>query len=206
MSNNEIENVSVNARRLATRSAGSARAKTLIGISSALLTAILILAGVAIRVRAQGQGGETADMIAYRTAMEDADQKILAEEQSHSELMKNLEHLTTQIGPRLTGSKQMQDASAWTLKRFHDYGIDAHLESAQIPHAWTRGADTAEIISPISRRIPLCRDYAEHHPVDRAPASGLDRGFASLRGRLGGNRGGARFSRAVAQWRVTVSI
>jgi hypothetical protein len=134
---------------------GNARAKTLLAISSALLTAILILAGIALRVHAQGQGGESAEAMAYRTAMEEADQKIVAEIQSHSELMKNLEHLTTQIGPRLTGSKQMQEASAWTLKRFHDYGIDAHLESAQIPHAWTRGADTAEITSPISRRIEI---------------------------------------------------
>ena len=145
MKNNEIENVSVNARR----------AKTLIGISSALLTAILILAVVTIRVHAQGQGGESADALAYRTSMEDADQKILAEVQSHSELMKNLEHLTTQIGPRLTGSTQMQDASAWTLKRFQDYGIDAHLETTQVPHAWMRGADTAEITSPIQRRIEI---------------------------------------------------
>src|ERR1039458_2949379 len=39
---------------------------------------------------------------AYRKAMEDADQKIAAEVRAHSELMKNLEYLTTQIGPRLT--------------------------------------------------------------------------------------------------------
>jgi carboxypeptidase Q len=151
MSNNEIENVSVNARR----NDATQRVRTLIGISSALLAAILILAGITIRVHAQGQGGESADERAYRTAMEEADQKIQAEEQAHSELMKNLEYLTTQIGPRLTGSKQMQAASAWTLKRFQDYGIDAHLETAQVPHAWMRGADTAEIMSPISRRIGI---------------------------------------------------
>ena len=160
MSKNEFENVSVNARRRSRDGNNLARmnrARTLIGISSALLAAILIFAGVAIRVRAQGQGGETAEMVAYRAAMEDADQKILAEEQAHSELMKNLEHLTTQIGPRLTGSKQMQDASAWTLKRFQDYGIDAHLETTQVPHAWMRGADTAEITAPIvaANRNPL---------------------------------------------------
>ena len=50
----------------------------------------------------------------YRKAMEDADQKIADEVKSHSELMKNLEYLTTQIGPRLTGSQQMQAASDWT--------------------------------------------------------------------------------------------
>src|SRR5487761_68437 len=91
----------------------------------------------------------------YRKSMEAADQKIADEVKSHSELMKNEEYLTTQIGPRLTGSPQMQAASQWTLKRFRDYGIDAHIESTTVPHAWYRGADSAEIVSPISRRVPV---------------------------------------------------
>jgi carboxypeptidase Q len=106
-----------------------------------------------------GPGGQAAQASspdqerAYRTAMEDADQKIAAEAQAHSELMKNLEYLSTEIGPRLTGSPQMQKASDWTLGRFHDYGIDAHLETDQVPHAWYRGEDTAEIVSPIQHII-----------------------------------------------------
>ncbi len=91
----------------------------------------------------------------YRKAMEDADQKIDAEVKAHSELMKNLEYLTTQIGARLTGSPQMRQASDWTLKRFRDYGVDAHLETAEIPHGWTRGLETAEITSPIQKRIGI---------------------------------------------------
>ncbi len=92
---------------------------------------------------------------AYRKAMEEADQKIADEVKSHSELMKNLEYLTTQIGPRLTGSPQMQAASQWTLKRFQDYHLEAHLETAEIAHGWTRGVETAEITSPIQRRIGI---------------------------------------------------
>ncbi|MFZ0912911.1 MAG: M20/M25/M40 family metallo-hydrolase [Candidatus Korobacteraceae bacterium] len=92
---------------------------------------------------------------AYRKAMEEADQKISAEVRAHSELMKNLEYLTTQIGPRLTGSPQMQAASQWTLKRFQDYHVEAHLETAEIAHGWTRGTETAEITSPIQRRIGI---------------------------------------------------
>jgi carboxypeptidase Q len=91
----------------------------------------------------------------YRKAMETADQKIAGEVKAHSALMKNLEHLTTQIGPRLTCSPQMQAASQWTLQRFRDYGIDAYLETTQIAHAWTRGRDTAAILSPISRAVPI---------------------------------------------------
>ena len=92
---------------------------------------------------------------AYRKAMEDADQKIAGEVRAHSELMTNLEYLTTQIGPRLTGSPQMQAASTWTLKRFQDYHVEAHLETAEIAHGWTRGVETAEITSPIQRRIGI---------------------------------------------------
>src|SRR3974377_779386 len=92
---------------------------------------------------------------AYRKAMEDADQKIAAKVKAHSELVKNLEYLTTQIGPRLTGSPQMQAASDWTLKRFKDYGVEAHLETAEIAHGWTRGVETAEITSPITRGIGI---------------------------------------------------
>ena len=87
--------------------------------------------------------------------MEEADQKIADEVKAHSELMKNLEYLTTQIGPRLTGSPQMQAASAWTRKRFQDYHLEAHLETAEIAHGWTRGEETAEITSPIQRRIGI---------------------------------------------------
>ena len=49
----------------------------------------------------------------------------------------------------------MQAASDWTLKRFKDYGIDAHLETTQIAHGWTRGLETAEITSPVQKRIGI---------------------------------------------------
>src|SRR6185437_2600603 len=91
----------------------------------------------------------------YRTAMEDADQKIDAEVKAHSELVKNLEYLTTEIGARLTGSPQMNRASEWTLQRFKNYGVDAHLETTEIPHAWTRGQDTAEITAPIQKSVEI---------------------------------------------------
>ena len=92
---------------------------------------------------------------AYRAAMETADQTIAQEVKAHSELVKNLEYLTTEIGARLTGSPQMNRASDWTLQRFKDYGIDAYLETTEIPHAWTRGQDTAEITAPFTRSLEI---------------------------------------------------
>jgi len=89
----------------------------------------------------------------YRQAMEQADQKIADEIKQHSELVKNLEYLTTQIGARLTGSSNMQKASNWTLQRFKDYGVDAHLETTNIPHGYQRGIDSASIVSPVQKTV-----------------------------------------------------
>lgn len=91
----------------------------------------------------------------YRAAMEKADESISEEVKSHSELMKNLEYLTTHIGARLTGSPQMNAASDWTVQRFKDYGIEAHLETTEIPHSWTRGQDLAELTAPIKKNIEI---------------------------------------------------
>jgi carboxypeptidase Q len=91
----------------------------------------------------------------YRAAMEQADQKIADEVKAHSELVKNLEYLTTQIGARLTGSPQMNRASDWTLQRFKDYGVSANLETTEVPHSWTRGQDTAEITAPVKKNIEI---------------------------------------------------
>lgn len=119
------------------------------------LLAALILLFVNGLTPAQTPQRTSDEQQTYLKAMEDADQKIAAEVESHSELLKNLEYLTTQIGPRLTGSPEMQAASDWTLKRFQDYGIAAHLEAAEIAHSWTRGTETAEITSPIRQRIGI---------------------------------------------------
>lgn len=120
---------------------------------AALFSAALLLACAAV-AQAPAPRSEQ-DKQQYRHAMEDADQKIADEVQAHSELVKNLEYLTTEIGPRLTGSPQMTQASQWALQRFRSYGLDAHLETFDIPHSWTRGVDTAEIAAPIHRRIGI---------------------------------------------------
>src|SRR5690242_13303442 len=103
----------------------------------------------------QSQTRSEEDKRTYRSAMEQADQKIAEEVKARSELVKNLEYLTTQIGARLTGSPQMNRASEWTLQRFKDYGVDAHLETTEIPHAWARGQDTAEITAPFKRSLEI---------------------------------------------------
>jgi carboxypeptidase Q len=129
-------------------------------MTNARLPVLLVLLCSARLLGAGGEERTTSSLTeegkrSYRTAMEQADEKIYQEVKEHSELMSNLEYLTSNIGPRLTGSKEMQAASEWTLERFREYGVDAHLETTQIPHAWQRGDDTAKILTPISQAIAI---------------------------------------------------
>src|SRR6185437_10732501 len=125
----------------------------------AVLSCSLVIASIATSWAQNATSSQSSrsedEKRSYRTAMEQADQKIADEVKTHSELVKNLEYLTTQIGARLTGSPQMNRASEWTLQRFKDYGIDAHLETTEIEHGWTRGPDTAEITAPITKSMQI---------------------------------------------------
>src|SRR3989442_14500640 len=47
---------------------------------------------------------------------------------THSQVMPNLQYLSDVIGPRLTGSSAPRAANDWTMARFKQYGLEAHLE------------------------------------------------------------------------------
>jgi hypothetical protein len=84
------------------------------------------------------------------------DHQLMAEVKDHNELMKNLEYLADQIGPRLTGSPNLDRASHWTEQRFKDYGLEnVHLESWTVPHSWARGPATGRMVSPVDHPFTL---------------------------------------------------
>ncbi len=70
------------------------------------------------------------------------DLKILAQVKSDEpELKANLQYLSDHIGPRLTGSEQLEQASRWMLERFEQLGMaNTHQEAWTIANRWTRGA------------------------------------------------------------------
>jgi len=57
-----------------------------------------------------------------------------------------LRHLTDNIGPRLSGSPQAQQAVEWVAGEMRALGAEVTLEKAMVPH-WVRGAETAEMVS-----------------------------------------------------------
>ena len=60
--------------------------------------------------------------------------------------LNELRHLTDNIGPRLSGSPQAQQAVDYVAAEMRALGAEVKLEKAMVPH-WVRGAETAELVS-----------------------------------------------------------
>jgi carboxypeptidase Q len=75
------------------------------------------------------------------------DNRILAQVKADEpELKANLEFLSDYIGPRLTGSEQLEQASRWVLARFQQLGLaNVHQEAWSIANRWTRGQATGRV-------------------------------------------------------------
>jgi Zn-dependent M28 family amino/carboxypeptidase len=92
--------------------------------------------------------GEVRAEVKKLTAAE-LDTALMDEIKSKSELMKNLEYLSDTIGPRLTGSKQLERANEWTAAKMKEYGLEnVKLEPWEIPIGWERGPATMTIVEP----------------------------------------------------------
>src|SRR5882762_7988369 len=85
------------------------------------------------------------------------DTKILEQVKSdQAELKSNMKYLTERIGPRLTGSPQLDRASHWTLERFKEFGLsNAHLEPWTIANSWMRGPATGRILAPTEATLTM---------------------------------------------------
>jgi carboxypeptidase Q len=56
-----------------------------------------------------------------------------------------LAHLCNNIGPRLSGSPQAQQAVQYVAAEMRRLGLDVQLEKVKVPH-WVRGAETGELV------------------------------------------------------------
>jgi hypothetical protein len=66
----------------------------------------------------------------------------------------DLEYLTDVIGPRLTGSAEMQRANEWTQQKFREYGMDrTALEPFKFGVGWTRGPMALRMLAPQQREM-----------------------------------------------------
>src|SRR5947208_4861790 len=117
---------------------------------------VVILVFVAVLVLAGVRGGSAKPAPDDASAFAAADAQILSEIREHSQAMDNLEYLSDEIGPRLTGSPQLKQANDWTAAKFRQYGLtNVHLEPWTITHSWTRGAAHARIVSPTEHPLTI---------------------------------------------------
>ena len=71
-----------------------------------------------------------------------------------SHVMDYLEELSDNIGGRVTGSPQAAQAIEWGVAKMKTIGLsNVHTEKWQMSHGWTRGAASAELLSPTHRRL-----------------------------------------------------
>src|SRR5205085_4194744 len=150
--------------------------------------ALLAFVGSAALARAQDFGPRRGP--ALDTALMEADRQIMNGIRQNSQLMENLEYLCDMIGPRLTGSEKLKRANDWTLQRFREYGLSAHLEKWTMPLGWSRGTATARVVEP--NTLPLSIASAAWCPgtegTVRGPVVYVDadsaEAFAKYRGKL----------------------
>ena len=108
----------------------------------------------------------------------ETDTKILEQVKADQAALKaNLEYLTGSIGPRLTGSPQLDRASHWTLDRMKELGLsNVHLEPWTIANSWTRGPAKGRIVSPAESALTLMA--AGWSPSSNGPVRGAVLGLS----------------------------
>lgn len=73
---------------------------------------------------------------------------------ANSKAYDHLSHLTDQIGPRLSGSRNADLAVQWATQQYRAWGIDVRQEKVMVPH-WVRGAERARLVSHRDQNIIL---------------------------------------------------
>lgn len=72
--------------------------------------------------------------------------RIIDEGKNRSQVMKHLEYLSLEIGPRLTGSSRLERANIWAKEQFESFGLTARLHKwGEIPVRFDRGPSTGVV-------------------------------------------------------------
>jgi carboxypeptidase Q len=88
------------------------------------------------------------------------DRKVLAEVKDHGEALANLTYLCDEIGPRLTGSKNLRRANEWAAEKMRGYGLsDVRQEAWEMPEGWERGPASARLLEPDTGRTLSVASY-----------------------------------------------
>ncbi len=101
-----------------------------------------LLSGV-VSARAQAQAPEPAVTYPAQLMTELASLRDEAFRSDYAH--RQVAHLSENIGPRMGGSPQAEQAAEYVAAEMRKLGLDAHLEEVRLPR-WVRGAETAELV------------------------------------------------------------
>jgi hypothetical protein len=97
--------------------------------------------------------------------------KLLKEIKDHAEVVSRVEYLADRIGPRLTGSEQLRQAQRWALAELKKLGAEnVHEEAYDFGLAWTRGVDSARLLTQNSIRFRV--DQLAWSPATKGAVQG----------------------------------
>ncbi len=99
-------------------------------------------------------GAAGVGLLAQSPTDRDVFDRLRAEGMQRSQVAPVFEHLTTDIGPRLTASPAHRRAAEWMRDRLASYGLsNAHLEAWHFGRGWELRKLTVELVEP--RYLPL---------------------------------------------------
>ncbi|HEV8432841.1 MAG TPA: M20/M25/M40 family metallo-hydrolase [Thermoanaerobaculia bacterium] len=93
-------------------------------------------------------------LLAIPVFAQEATDKVIDRALASNSAWETLEHLTDNIGPRLSGSRNAAIAVKYTTDRFREWGIDVRDERVMVPH-WVRGEEHASLVSHNNQKIVL---------------------------------------------------
>jgi carboxypeptidase Q len=93
-------------------------------------------------------------LLATRAFAQTTPETIIQRELATSQAYATLQHLTDDIGQRISGSKGAAAAVKWTTERFRTWGVPVRNEKVTVPH-WVRGREEGQLVSHFRQRIVL---------------------------------------------------
>ena len=102
---------------------------------------LLAVAGLEAIAQQQNQSASALYSTKLLAEMKQLRDAALASDYAYVQLA----HLCNNIGPRLSGSPQAQQAVQYVAAEMRRLGLDVKLEKVMVPH-WVRGAETGELI------------------------------------------------------------
>lgn len=107
---------------------------------------LLALALIAVLLPAPAAAGEPVDLQVVT--------QIREEGFRHSQVGEILEHLTDGIGPRITNSPQMREASEWTRQKFEEWGLEnAELHGFEFGNGWSYRRCSVHLVEPTQTQL-----------------------------------------------------